>query len=119
MMDEKLLEFINECIRKDDMHAFYIRSIWKNKRKHIIERDHCECQECKRNGKVTIVKPKAKEKSQRAYVHHIKHLRDYPELALEDSNLETLCFSCHELEHTDERHKFETGKNKFVNEERW
>jgi len=32
-------------------------------------------------------------------VHHIKHLKDFPELALVDSNLESLCFTCHNEEH--------------------
>ena len=118
-MTEELLEFIKKCIAEDNMHAFYIKTVWKNKRQDIIKRDHCECQCCKRNGKIKVVKIKTKRKSERAYVHHIKHLRDYPELALEDSNLETLCFNCHELEHIDDRFHFENKKEGYVNEERW
>ncbi len=118
-MNDELLQFIEECIRKDNMHSFYIRKEWKEKRTKIINRDHCECQMCKRKGIIKIVKPKAKSKKERAYVHHIKHLKDYPELALDDSNLETLCFECHELEHINERHYFESKEERFTNEERW
>lgn len=32
-------------------------------------------------------------------VHHIKHLEDAPELAFEDSNLISLCYSCHNKAH--------------------
>ena len=118
-MTEELLNFIKECIKQDNLLPFYIKKIWKDKRKIIIKRDHCECQACKRNGKIKIVKQESKDKNQRAYVHHIKHLRDYPELALDDSNLETLCFTCHELEHVNERKLFEKKKEGFTNEERW
>lgn len=118
-MTEELLEFIKECIRLDDMHSFYIKSVWLNKRKEIIQRDHCECQACKRKGKLTIVRVKARRKSERAYVHHIKHLKDYPELALDNDNLETLCFECHELEHIEDRNPCMNRKEGFMNEERW
>lgn len=118
-MNEQLLDFIKKCIRNDDMHSFYVKSIWKNKRIEIIKRDHCECQSCKRKGIIKVVKVKAKKKSERAYVHHIKHLKDYPELALENNNLETLCFDCHEQEHIEERHYFEKKKDSYVNEEKW
>lgn len=118
-MNDELLSFVKECIRKDDMHAFYVKSIWKKKRLEIMQRDHYECQSCKRKGKITVVNPNSKYRSQRAYVHHIKHLRKYPELAVDDDNLETLCFECHELEHIDERNPFQETKPKFKNDEKW
>lgn len=48
-------------------------------------------------------------------VHHLKHLRDVPELALTDSNLISLCEECHEVMHP-EKHK---RKNGYENKERW
>ena len=117
-MDDKLLEMIKDCIRKDDMHPFYVNGKWKKKRLEIMKRDHFECQKCKKRGKIKVVKANSKYRSQRAYVHHIIHLKDYPELALDDNNLITLCFQCHEEEHIDERHQFEKGGG-FTNEERW
>ncbi|MEK4273119.1 HNH endonuclease signature motif containing protein [Paenibacillus sp. FSL R7-0026] len=32
-------------------------------------------------------------------VHHIKPLEDYPELALDEDNLESICPTCHNKEH--------------------
>lgn len=83
-----------------------------------MQRDHFECQKCRKKGKIKVLKANSEKRNQRAYVHHIKYLRDNPELALDDDNLITLCFSCHEEEHTKERHKFEKGDG-FTNEERW
>ena len=30
-MDDKLLEMIKDCIRKDNMHPFYVNGKWKKK----------------------------------------------------------------------------------------
>lgn len=118
-MSDELLELIYDCIAADDMHPFYVRSEWQRKRVHIFQRDHGECQSCKRKHKLKLVKLNAKDRNQRAYIHHIKHLRDYPELAMSDDNLETLCFTCHEEEHIEERQRFEVRKERFTNEEKW
>lgn len=117
-MTEELLEFIKDCIKKDDMHPFYVRKEWKKKRIEIIKRDHFECCECKRKGIIKVLRLKSVDREERAYVHHMKHLEDYPELALVDSNLETLCFNCHEQKHISERHQFKC-EGSFINEERW
>lgn len=118
-MDNRLLELIKDCIRKDDMHPFYVNEKWKKKRLEIMQRDHFECQKCRGRGKIKILKSNSSHRDQRAYVHHIRHLKDYPELALTDSNLVTLCFSCHEEEHIDERNLFRKNKKGFTNEEKW
>lgn len=118
-MNDKLLLYIQNCICKNDMHSFYILNDWKNKRREIFDRDHGECQGCKRKGKLTVLKLNSKDRKRRAYIHHIKHLKDAPELALADSNLETLCFQCHELEHVKERHRFDKKKERYTNEEKW
>ena len=80
--------------------AFYNKTEWKNpvngKRIKILKRDHFECQKCVERLK------KAKEsgirltgedaKIRRAVqVHHIKELKDYPELGMDDDNLVSLC----------------------------
>lgn len=118
-MKDRMMVLLDECIKKDDMHAFYISNEWKKKRLRIMERDHYECQKCRGRGKIKILKPNSSRRDQRAYVHHIRHLKDYPELALTDSNLVTLCFSCHEEEHIDERNLFRKNKEGFTNEEKW
>lgn len=68
---------------------FYRSNVWKNKRKRILERDKYDCQECKRYGRKVLA----------TTVHHIKHLEEYPELALVNSNLISLCESCHNKKH--------------------
>lgn len=69
---------------------FYNSVKWKRKREHILRRDGYHCQECMRYGKFTV---------QATEVHHIKHYEDYPELALVDTNLISLCKSCHNKAH--------------------
>ena len=71
-------------------YPFYQTQAWKRKRHTILIRDNFLCQYCKRRP--------AK------MVHHIKCVKDFPELALVDENLVSLCYSCHEEQHP-ERHK--------------
>ena len=55
-INNELLEFIKECIKNNNMHSFYIKKVWREKRKEIIKRDHYECQACKRKGKIKVLK---------------------------------------------------------------
>lgn len=92
--------------------SFYKTAVWINKREDILKRDNYECQRCKKLGKLTIDQDVILE------IHHIKHLEDYPELALEDSNLITVCKSCHNFYHK----RFEYSEKNKVNvkiPERW
>lgn len=77
---------------KEQRDAFYKSQAWVKKRQEILERDHWECQRCARNGLLT-------SREEKLVVHHILELKDYPELRLDDDNLETLCFNCHEIMH--------------------
>nr|WP_081831803.1 HNH endonuclease signature motif containing protein [Geomicrobium sp. JCM 19038] len=45
-------------------------------------------------------------------VHHIKPRKDYPELALTSSNLESICPRCHNKEHP-EKGKSSSQENKI------
>lgn len=96
-----------KAIMIGDVLKFYKSKEWKKKRKDIFKRDNNECQKCKAKGKFRKAK----------CVHHIKHLRDNPELALEDENLICLCNICHNEEHPEKLHS--NSKSKFTNEERW
>lgn len=100
MTEQKVIELI-----KTD--KFYLCKDWKKKRKEVLRRDHYECQRCKRNHKV----------SKATTVHHIKHLKEHPELALDDDNLESLCSDCHNLEHPEKLKDF--CKAKRWNDEKW
>lgn len=60
--------------------AFYKSDEWKRARKLALARCFGICQDC--GGMAEMV-------------HHIKPLREYPELALVQSNLKPLCNKCH------------------------
>lgn len=95
-------------MKKFDSHKFYKSKAWQEKRDEIIERDHNECQHCKKKGKVFCGQMGILE------VHHIQHLKKRKDLALVDSNLITLCSSCHNEEHEEKgfcRKKNENSKN--------
>lgn len=115
-MNNKQIEFVKRCISEDDVHRFYCTKEWKRIRKKVMGLDHNECQKCRH------VYHRVRKA---ALVHHINHLRDYPHLALEiydehgKRNLVSLCKSCHEEEHPEERNKYHKKSDKFVNEERW
>lgn len=63
---------------------------------------------CKADGKVTLAQ----------CVHHIKHLKDHPELALDINNLQSLCNACHNIMHPEKQLKI-ISKPKVDIPERW
>jgi 5-methylcytosine-specific restriction endonuclease McrA len=69
--------------------SFYESKAWKIRKAQVFRRDGYLCQYCKRYGRIREAK----------IVHHIKHLDEYPELALEPKNLVSLCIACHNKEH--------------------
>lgn len=93
---------------------FYKSSAWQRKRQEVLALDRYECQRCKARGKY----------NKATIVHHVKHLKDRPDLALsiydgEERQLVSLCKSCHEDEHPEAQMQ---NKNKFVKpltDERW
>ncbi|MFD2628796.1 HNH endonuclease [Oceanobacillus kapialis] len=94
---------MHEYKTKQQKRKFYDSGHWKRMRKHIKQRDNNECQECKRKGRVWIdtneYSVSAKRKKIMLVVDHIKEIEDYPELALEEDNLQTLCVNCHNKKH--------------------
>ncbi|SET55818.1 HNH endonuclease [Natronincola peptidivorans] len=103
-MKKELLKAIIE----GNVRKFYKSIEWIKKRAEILLRDNNECQKCKKKGLFSLAE----------CVHHIKHLKSHPELALTDSNLISLCNACHNEEHPEKLKKIEP-KKKFSNEERW
>lgn len=75
--------------------SFYHSAKWRKKRREILVRDHYECQLCKLRGKYTRA----------SVVHHIKHLDKFPELALININLVSLCSACHNTVHPEKNLK--------------
>lgn len=105
-------EQIRELILNDQKKKFYHDKDWLKLSAEILERDNYECQECKKEGKLTI-----KQHKRKLDIHHIKELETNPELAYEKENLETVCVHHHNI--LDNKQFNVNHKKKFINEERW
>jgi len=68
-----------------DRTQFYKQKEWYILRAKALKRDHHTCRFCGKS---------VKEKGQ-AHIDHIKRRTTHPHLALELSNLQTLCVKCH------------------------
>lgn len=96
---------------------FYSWRAWKRLSLRVRDRlDNNECQKCKARGKCAPAE----------IVHHVKHLRDRPDLALSiwdpDTNerqLVSLCRGCHELEHPERLRPANTAAASPLTVERW
>ena len=91
---------------------FYDSTVWRRKRAEVMELDHHECVMCKSHGRYTPAKT----------VHHVKHLKDRPDLALEiwdgtERQLISLCLACHDLVHPEKRRR--EGPKVPITEEFW
>ena len=110
-------------ITEKEVKHFYNSAAWKHKRIEILDRDFHECQDCKRRLREACLSgielSGDNKKIRRAEeVHHIKELREYPNLALDDDNLISLCIQCHNIRHGRNPRRF-VRKKKLVTEERW
>lgn len=92
---------------------FYGSQEWREKREKILKRDNYECQWCKAEGRVTVSEESVLE------VDHIKELSEYPELALDDDNLRTLCKDCHNRRHGRMNYKHLNQRRNRWQDERW
>lgn len=95
-------------------NQFYRRSAWRKVREEVLKLDQYECQVCKSRGKY----------SKAIIVHHVKHLEDYPELALSiyDGKMRQLisvCRACHEALHPERMQQYQYTAHKPVTREQW
>lgn len=97
--------YYNKYKRNQEARSFYKSAAWEKCRAVVLIRDNYLCQECLRNGKITAANT----------VHHIKHLEEFPELALDVDNLETICPRCHNKEHPEKGKKEEKAVSKKIN----
>ena len=102
----ELINWITKLIKENNINTFYVSRPWKKLRQEVINQSNKECQLCKAKGKVSTA----------TTVHHIKHLKDHPELALTRSNLMAVCKECHNELHP-EKHSYKFKE--VINEERW
>lgn len=92
-------------IESGNVSKFYESPIWRKKRKQVLKENNFECQDCKDKGGF----------AKADVVHHIKHLRSRPDLALDDDNLRPLCHACHNKQHPE---KFEKFKQNWVKKDK-
>lgn len=102
------IELSQPPLSEATMKRFYQSKRWRRKTKEIRARDNNECQHCKQQGKYSAA----------VCVHHIKELKDYPMFAMNDSNLITLCATCHNKIH-DKFENINKKSQKYTNLERW
>lgn len=67
-----------------DANRFYASAAWMRLR-DLYRAEHPLCEECSKQGRTEAASD----------VHHIKERRDFPDLALDYSNLQALCKPCH------------------------
>ena len=106
---------IRQLIRNGCEENFYNDRYWRSLSQAVIAEHHGECVMCKY----------AKRLRPATLVHHVRHLKEYPELAysrtytaegVEHMQLMPLCHDCHERIH--ERGIYAL-KNGYSNEEKW
>ena len=104
-------EEIRELIRTGNKKKFYDQYYWRYiLRPRILHRDGNECVHCKREGKVKAVE------EYKIDINHIKPLEEYPELAYDENNLESICVHHHNI--ADDK-QLEIKRKEQLNEERW
>lgn len=69
--------------RSED-RKYYQGKTWRQVRAQKLDLNPC-CEECERLGIATLA----------AQVHHVQERKDFPDLALDLDNLESLCLPCH------------------------
>lgn len=112
---------LRQLIAEDREHEFYDWDEWRRKiRPLVLKLDNKECQICKARGKV-----RTSSSGARLIVHHVKHLRDRPDLALSvfdpgtgERQLITVCKGCHEELHPEAMRQY-TAQSEPLTVERW
>lgn len=114
-MTQTQLHRLTKLIELGQEHRFYLWGAWKQTCRDVKRIDRNECQYCKAKGKFR----------RGVIVHHIKHLKDRPDLALSifdpntgERQLVLVCKQCHEEEHPESLRRNRTP-GKPVTAERW
>lgn len=117
-MTQRFLKRLKEWISSGNVHRFYLTGEWKEKSAEVLKLDRNECQIHKERGRFRRAE----------LVHHEKHVKQFPELALDiyytdadgkrRRNLRSVCKECHEYVCHPERLK-KKSKQSFITEERW
>ena len=108
------VEKIKQLLESGKEINFYMSSTWQDLAAKVRRMDRYECQLCKARGRY----------SRGVIVHHVKHLRDRPALALSvydpdsgERQLVTVCKKCHEDQHPEAlRERESTTKDEIARE---
>lgn len=116
MISDARLFQLRAMLADGTSNRFYSWTEWEHVRREVLTLDHNECQMCRRRHRVGPAD----------LVHHVKYLKDRPDLALSifdpdtgQRQLLSVCRACHE-----ELHPERMRQNGFVlvpplTEERW
>lgn len=81
--------------QEKESKPFYHTAAWKRARAAALARDRGMCQDCMDLFRQGVgIRPRRAQ-----MVHHIVPIDERPDLALDLSNLRSLCFECHNKEH--------------------
>lgn len=106
-MDKReLVKWIEQLIELNQLDRFYHSKYFRKVKREVLRELHYECVMCKAKGKLTIIK---EDRKRSGVLHHVKEVRQYPELALskyyiddegnKQRNLIPLCDPHHEEVH--------------------
>lgn len=91
------LHQLGQLLASGQEHRFYLWPEWETTRAEVLKLDKFECVYCRQ---------RRHRYRPAVIVHHVKHLRDRPDLALSifdpdtgDRQLVSVCKQCHEAEH--------------------
>lgn len=91
------------AMKYKESDPFYHSAKWKSLRRAALDRDGGMCCDCMDLFRAGLMK-----KPRRAtMVHHVKSREEYPELALDLSNLRSLCDTCHNRRHPEKGRRAE------------
>ena len=105
-------------ILKGNTDAFYHSTDYDIWREIVLERDHYECQFFAGKWNDGIHKPYKIKPVVANTAHHIKPIKEHPELCLNINNGVALSFEAHEIIEDRARWKFRKQK-KYITEEKW
>lgn len=110
------METLEQLIQQGREVIWYNSAAWKSMREQVLQYDLHECQACKARGRYKRAK----------IVHHVKHLKDRPDLALSlfdpdtgERQLVSLCRACHEAEHPERAIQPRKRERAPITAERW
>ena len=107
------LKRVIQLLEDGKENVWYNSSLWKRRRAKVMRMDNYECQICKKKGR----------HQKAVLVHHVKHLKDRPDLALSiydpdtgERQLISVCKKCHEELHPEARRKCKTHSAPITDE---